>query len=161
MKRFRTFNAAPARTSSETALVISNVIAASLKASSHLDATATSTALTVAEPAILMLVSSRNLETIPLVLVAGETTLEIRCRYDGEAVGGEENLNPVPGMSSATSYLLHLPAPDPIRGAIEAIAKGHPALTTEDPGLHRSAEAAATPGADRTPLDLAALKDLL
>lgn len=160
MKRYRTFNASPARTSSATVAIITDVIRASLAAASDVDDADVTDALAAAEQALLILVSSRTLKTTPLVLIAGSTELEIICRYDAAAVGGEENLNPVPGMASATSFTVHFPTTEPIGTTIEALTAGHPALTTDPPSLSPN-PAAAVAKSGQVPLDLAALKELL
>lgn len=160
MKRYRTFNASPARTSSATVAIITDVIKASLAAAPGVDDTDVNSAMATAEPALLMLVSSRSLTTTPLVLVAGSTELEITCRYDAAAVGGEENLNPVSGMASTKSFAIHFPTPDPIGTTIEELTASHPALTT-DPLSLKPKPAAALATSGEAPLNLAALKELL
>lgn len=159
MRRTRTLNAAPARSASAAVDAMSGVVMTSLAAASGISGNAVNQALGAVRPALLMLVSGRYLKTSPVVLVAGDTICEIYCRYDAEAVSGEENLNAVPGMSKADTFALHLPAPAPLAGAIENIVCSDPHLTTAPaPSEVKSAAATSAVG---TGLDLDALKDLL
>jgi len=158
MRRIRTFNAAPSRSASVTVDTVCEVVATSLAASA-ISTSAVNNTLAAARPALLMLISGRHLKKNPVVLVAGDTICEIYCRYDAEAVSGEENLNAVPGMSKADTFTLYLPAPAPLTSAIEDIATSDSHLTTE-PAPSEVKAAVASAGAG-TGLDLDVLKDLL
>jgi hypothetical protein len=158
VKRTRVVNAAPARNASETVATISDVIAASLAAASEIDNDQVTAALSKARATLLMLVSSRRMKDSPVVLVAGNAICEFFCRYDAAAVGGEENLNPVPGMSTATTFMLHVPAPEPLAGPIAALVAGNKHLTTE-PAPAAAPTAARAAGS--SPIDLTAIKELL
>lgn len=159
MRRTRTFNAAPARTASGTVAVMTSVIADSLTAASGIDTSDLTAALGAAWPALLMLTSGRHLKDTPVVLVAGNTVCDLYCRYDNDAIGGEENLNPVPGMSTADTFRLHLPAPGPLAAAIGAAVAKNKHLTTDlAPAETKKVSASA---AGSSPLDLISLRELL
>lgn len=161
MRRTRTFNAAPARSASATVDTVCDVVATSLASASAVSASAVNKSLVALRPALLMLISGRHSKGMPVVLVAGDTICEIYCRYDDEAVTGEESLSAVPGMSKAITFMFHLPSPAPLTGVIKDIASSDSHLTT-DPAPSKvkvaSATAAAAAGSG---LDMTALKDLL
>jgi hypothetical protein len=64
----------------------------------------------------------------------------------------EEDLGPVPGGSSASTWKVHLPAPEPLNADITAAVAGSDHLTTETPP-----SAAVKSAASAELLDLAAL----
>lgn len=160
MKRTRTLNAAPERSSIATVEVMSKLVIDSLAGASNLEQSDVAAALKAAAPGLLILTSGRHLWKTPVVLVAGDTICEIYCRYDNEALGGAENLNPIPGTSTAEDFSLHLPAPEPLTSAIAAVVSGHPALTTELAPLAPPQKVCAS-ASMQAPLDLKALKEIL
>jgi hypothetical protein len=131
VKRHRLISASPARGTSQTVAVITDLVTSTLRAADGIAATSVDAALLAARPALLLLVSSRHLATYPVVLVAGQTVCEILCRYDGDAIDGDENLSPVQGMSAADSFMLHLPAPDQLREPVGAAAACNAHLSTD------------------------------
>lgn len=171
MRRTRTVNSSPERSSGTTVEILTELITTSLAPSKVPSATVTA-ALEVARPALLMLVSGRHLNTQPVVLAAADTVCEFYCRYDDAAVGGEENLNPVTGLSTASTFTLYLPASGPLSNTIAAIVATNDHLSIEPaPTAAQTVKAAAHATAERTaagrvaagagPLDLASLEDLL
>lgn len=163
MRRTRTVNASPERSSGATVDVLVELIGASL-ASSEVSAATVTEALDAARPALLMLVSGRHLKTSPVVLVAAHTVGEFYCRYDDAAVGGEENLNPVPGMGAAATFTLYLPASGPLTDTIAGIVSTNEHLSVEStptPANTAAKTAGAGVAASAGPLDLASLENLL
>ncbi|GAA4402364.1 hypothetical protein GCM10023153_31420 [Ornithinibacter aureus] len=110
---------------------ITDLIATTLATAKRVDTQAVDFALSAARPALLLLVSSRHLKTVPVVLVAGQAVCEILCRYDEDAIDGEENLQAVSGVSAANSFTLHLPTPDQLGTTIETVAASNQHLTTD------------------------------
>jgi hypothetical protein len=67
------------------------------------------------------------------VLVADAVHLSVYTVSGVEAISIEENLGPVPGGSSASTWKVHLPAPEPLDVDITAALAGSTHLTTETP----------------------------
>ncbi len=155
MLRTRTIASAPARSTSQTWAAISKLITDTLERSPHIQRAEVEAVLRAAHGAGLALISGGHLERHDLVVVAGPMHLAIRTISGTAALTQEENLNPVPGAATATTWMLHLPAPAPVTGHIEAVADSSPHLTTEPPAGTSSA-LVATMG-----LDLAAVAQRL
>ena len=166
MRRTRTINASPERSSGATVDALVELIGATL-AASKVPAITVTEALNVARPVLLMLVSGRHLKTNPVVLAAADTLCEFYCRYDDAAVCGEENLNPISGMSMAETFTVYLPASGPLTDTIAGTVATNEHLSIEPAptaaGTAKSAaeSAGARVAATAGPLDLATLEDLL
>lgn len=170
MRRTRTINSSPERSSGTTVEVLIELITSSL-ASSKIPTATVAEALEAARPALLMLVSGRHLKTSPVVLRAADTVCEFYCRYDDAAVASEENLNPVLGMGTAATFTVYLPASGPLSDTIAGIVATNDHLSIEpaptaaesaSTATHTAADAAAgRVAAAAAPLDLASLEDLL
>lgn len=171
MRRTRTVNSSPERSSAMTVEVLTELITTSL-AHSKVPAATVTEALEVARPALLILVSGRHLRTHPVVLAAADTVCEFYCRHDDAAVGGEENLNPVPGLGTAVTFTLYLPASGHLSDTIADIVATNDHLCIEPaPTQAESTKTAAHTATERTaggrvaaaagPLDLASLEGLL
>lgn len=163
MRRIRTVNSSPERSSTMTVEVLTELITASL-AHSKVPAATVTEALEVARPALLMLVSGRHLKTHPVVIAAADTVCEFYCRYDAAAVGGEENLNPVPGMGTASTFTLYLPASGSLSDTIAGIVATNEHLSIEPAPTTAKTHKTAAGGrvaAAAGPLDLASLEELL
>ena len=156
MRRTRSINSSPERSAWATVDVLVQVISASL-VPSKVDSARVNAALEAARPALLMLISGRHLKAAPVVLVAAETICEFYCRYDDAAVGGEENLNPIPGLTAAETFTIHLPASGPLVDTIAGLIATNEHLTIAPPPTEvKTANAAVA-----APLDLASLREML
>jgi hypothetical protein len=78
-------------------------------------------------------VSARHLEKNPVVLVADPVHLSVYTVSGVEALSIEENLSPVPGGSSTSTWKVHLPAPEPLTADIAAAIADSDHLTIETP----------------------------
>jgi hypothetical protein len=152
MQRRRQIAAVPARSASETVPTINALLRETLAASPSLPTTEVDEALDVARPALLALVSGGHTDQHPLVLVAAVLHLSVTTVSGDSALTLDENLNPVPGASSATTWTLYLPTPDPLAGLVRATAKQHARLSAEAPPATADAETKAT-----SPVDFDAL----
>lgn len=133
MKRHRKIAAAPERTTSESATVISDLIRDTLTCSEKLDSATIDDALVTARPALLALTSGGHLDRDPLVVVAAQLQLSITTVTGDGALMLEENLDAVPGAASEEDWTLYLPPSPPLGALVESIASGHPNLSAEAP----------------------------
>ena len=154
MQRYRTVAAAPQRSASATWQVITDLVADTIAASAALSRSDAEQAMAIAAPAGRMLIAGGHLDRHPLTLVAGQVHCEITTASGTAALTAEENLNPVPGAASATTYTLHLPAPDPLAAVVAAAVAGHPRLSDAAP----SAPEARGAGGAGPLIDLGALR---
>jgi hypothetical protein len=123
MLRRRDVAASPVRRADEAWTVIVELIADTLDRSAAIDRADVLDAFGVAAIIGPRLVAARHLEKSPVVLVAELVHLSI-CTVSGvEAISIEENLGPVPGGSSASTWRVHLPAPDPLNADITAAVR--------------------------------------
>jgi len=133
MLRRRDIAASPARRADEAWAVIVELIADTLDRSAAIDRTDVVDAFGVAGIIGPRLVAARHLEKSPVVLVADPVHLSIYTVSGVEAISIEENLGPVPGGSSASTWKVHLPAPEPLNADITAAVAGSDHLTTDTP----------------------------
>jgi hypothetical protein len=131
MLRRRDIAASPARPADEAWAVIVELIADTLDRSAAIDRTDVLDAFGVAGIIGPRLVAARHLEKSPVVLVADPVHLSIYTVSGVEAISIEESLGPVPGGSSASTWRVHLPAPEPLKADITAAVAGSDHLTTE------------------------------
>lgn len=158
MLRRKEVAASPLRDSIETADVIATLIANSLSSAKTISAASVTATLSAAIPAIRMLVAAGHLDHTPLTLVAGDTACEIFTVSGKAALHHDENLNPVLGMTSATTYTLYLPG-DVLVAVVEAAdeADGNIALGTPDPSAIGTS-AAAQPSTRTSLIDFNAIR---
>lgn len=133
MLRRRDIAASPVRRADETWTVIVDLIADTLERSETIHRADVLEAFGPAEILGARLVSARHLEKSPVVLVADPVHLSVYTVSGSEAISMEENLGPVPGGSSATTWKVHLPAPAPLTADIIAAVAYSDHLTTESP----------------------------
>lgn len=88
-----------------------------------------------------MLVAGGHLEKNALVTVAGELWLEITTVSGGGALTLEENLNPVPGGTTASDWTIFLPGCEPLAKLVRETARGHEHLSADEPKAVASASA--------------------
>lgn len=141
MQRRRQVAAAPHRSASETVATLSDLIRDTLTASEVLDHDEIDDALDEARPALLALVAGGHLDRSSLVLVAALLHLSITTVSGDGALTLEENLAVVPGATSATTWTLYLPTPEPLAGLVEATAEKHERLSAEAPPEDAAVEA--------------------
>jgi hypothetical protein len=133
MLRRRDIAASPVRRADEAWTIILELIADTLDRSAAIERADVLDALGVAGTIGPRLVAARHLEKSPVVLVADPVHLSIYTVSGVEAISIEENLGPVPGGSSASTWRVHLPAPEPLNADITAAIAGSDHLTTETP----------------------------
>jgi hypothetical protein len=131
MLRRRDIAASPVRSADEAWTVLVELIADTLDRSAAIERADVLDALGVAGIIGPRLVAARHLEKSPVVLVP--VHLSIYTVSGVEAISIEENLGPVPGGSSASTWRVHLPAPEPLNADIMAAIAGSDHLTTETP----------------------------
>jgi len=86
-----------------------------------------------AAPAGHILIAGGHLDRLPLVLIAGTVHCEITTISGTPALRAEENLNAIPGAAAATTFTIHLPAPDPLKQVVADAVAGHARLSHEEP----------------------------
>jgi hypothetical protein len=113
MARHRNIAGSPARTAGETWETISSLVSATLGKSSSIAESSVSTVMNDLSPAGLALVASGHLQKLPLTVVAEPLRLTINTVEGEDAFStmDDENLGPVPGAATATSWTVHLPTP--------------------------------------------------
>ena len=133
MLRRRDIAASPVRRADEAWAVIVDLIADTLDRSGAIDRADVLEAFGPAEIIGPRLVAARHLEKSPVVLVADPVHLSIYTVSGVEAISLEENLGPVPGGSSASTWKVHLPAPEPLTADVTAAVADSDHLTTDTP----------------------------
>lgn len=133
MLRRRELMASPIRRADETWAVIVELIADTLDRSDAIERTEVLDAFTIAETVGPRLVAGRHLEKSPIVLVAEPVHLSIYTVSGTEAFAVEENLSPVPGGTSASTWTVYLPDPAPLTADIAAALAGSKHLTSVAP----------------------------
>ncbi len=133
MLRRRDIAASPARRADEAWAVIMDLIADTLDRSTAIDRADVLDAFGVAGIIGPRLVAARHLEKRPVVLVADPVHLSVYTVSGAEAISTEENLGPVPGGSSASTWRVHLPAPEPLNADVTAAVADSDHLTTDIP----------------------------
>lgn len=143
MRRRREVAAAPARSASETVATINDLVRDTLSASTNVDLAEVDDALDTARPALLALVAGAHLDRDPGVLVAAVLHLSITTVSGDRALTLDENLAPVPGAATATTWTLYLPPADPLADLVKATAAKHERLSADEPPEDAAAEASA------------------
>lgn len=133
MLRRRDVAASPVRRADETWTVIVELIADTLDRSGAIERADVVEAFGAADIIGPRLVSARHLEKSPVVLVADPVHLCVYTVSGVEAISLEENLGPVPGGSSASTWKVHLPAPEPLTADVTAAVADSDHLTTDTP----------------------------
>ena len=133
MLRRRDVAASPVRRADETWTVIVELIADTLDRSGAIERADVLQAFGAAEIIGPRLVSARHLEKSPVVLVADPVHLSVYTVSGVEAISLEENLGHVPGGSSASTWKVHLPAPEPLTTDVTAAVADSDHLTTDTP----------------------------
>lgn len=126
--RHRAIAAAPARSAQQAWAVISQLVVETLATSTDIDGSAVAKELAAIAPVAVVLIASGHLEEVPLVLDAPPLTLEISIVSGDDVLELEENLRPVPGAATATTWTMALPMPSPFTAMIEAALTPHPHL---------------------------------
>lgn len=133
MLRSREVAAAPVRSASETWTVIATLVADTIERSSSLTRAEAEHAVQAAAPVGRMLVAAGHLDRHPLTLIAGTVHCQITTVSGTAALTLQENLNPIPGATSAEDFTLYLPTPPPLECLVQAAADGHRRLSADSP----------------------------
>jgi hypothetical protein len=156
MQRHRQICAAPRRAASETWSAITTLVVGTLERSRAIAAADVSAVMEFAAPAGRMLIAGGHLDRHPLVVAAAPVDLSITTVSGTGALTEEENLAPVPGGTSATGWMIYLPAPDPLASVVRSMVVSSAHLSAGQPpdgATAKSAVMTGTPGL----VDLAAL----
>lgn len=135
MLRRREIAASPARRADEAWTAVVELIADTLDRSTNIERSEVVEALSGLTAVGPRLVAGRHLEKIPVVLAADQVRLSIFTVSGAEAMNLEENLAPVPGGTSATTWKVYVPAPDPLAAEVAAAVAGvgSTCITAEPP----------------------------
>jgi hypothetical protein len=150
MARHRAIAGSPARTAGETWATISTLVADTLGKSSSITESAVTTVMNDLSPAGLALVASGHLQKHPLTVVAEPLYLTITTVEGEEAFSAmdEENLSPVPGATTATTWKVYLPSPVGLSDLVaEVVAGSEHASAASPPSESVTKEASASNGA--------------
>jgi hypothetical protein len=150
MARHRAIAGSPARTAGETWATISTLVADTLGKSSSITESAVTTVMNDLSPAGLALVASGHLQKHPLTVVAEPLYLTITTVEGEEAFSAmdEENLSPVPGAATATTWKVYLPSPVGLSDLVaEVVAGSEHASAASPPSESVTKEASASNGA--------------
>jgi hypothetical protein len=101
-----------------------------------------------------MLVAGGHLERYPIVVVADSLHLSITTVSGPAAANLEEDLEAVPGGAPARTWTVHLPTPDPVGEAVQAVVAGQAHLSAQEPAAYGGTKTLARNG---TAIDLDAL----
>ena len=134
MKRSRTIAASPVRSAAEAWRVVTALIADTLERSPDVAAGSVAGELAVLDGLGPALIAGGHLEAKGLVLCDVGLHVTILVVAADAALSVEENLNPVPGGSSATDcWMLHIPLPGALDASVVAAAARSSHLTVEKP----------------------------
>jgi hypothetical protein len=135
MARHRYIAGSPARTAGETWATISTLVSGSLGKSSSITESAVTMVMNDLSPAGLALVASGHLQKHPLTVVAEPLYLTIATVEGEEAFStmDEENLNPVPGAGTATTWKVYLPSPIGLNDLVAEVVAGNEHASADSP----------------------------
>lgn len=159
MERTRFIAAAPVRSASEAWKVVSTLLSDTLERSPAVPIGSVSKELAPLKGLGPALIAGGHLECEGLVLVDEGLHLTINVVTADAALDIEENLNPVPGGTSATEgWTLFLPPTGPLDSAVKAAVKNSTHLSTGTPP--KSAPVEKSGEASRSLIDVNALRRL-
>lgn len=153
MRRRRDIAASPQRSAPAAWQTVKDLICDTLERSSSIARSDVDAALLPLDTVGRMLISAGHLEKHPLVLMAGETELEIGTVSGGPALTLEENLNPVPGAAAATDWTLHVPQVEPMAKLVRSTVKGKVHLSADEAAAPVAANGAAPRAGSAVDLD--------
>ena len=133
MLRRRNIAASPMRRADETWDVIVTFVADTLDCSSDIERADVINAFEAVATIGPRLIAARHLEKTPLVLLADPIHLSLFCVSGADALSTKENLSPVPGGSSATTWKVYFPAPETLEADILAAVATSKYLTVDSP----------------------------
>ena len=134
MERHRTIAASPVRSAFEAWEVVTTLIANTLERSPAVPAGSVGAELAALAGLGPVLVAGGHLERKGLVLCDVGLHVTVTVVTADAALGVNENLNPVPGGSSATDgWTLHIPLPGALDASVAAAAKRSSHLSVETP----------------------------
>jgi hypothetical protein len=134
MERSRYIAAAPIRSASEAWKVVCTLIADTLERSASVVSGSVIKELQCLNGIGPALIAGGHLENVGLVLADDDMYVTIQVLTADAALDLAENLNPIPGGSSATAgWVVYLPSSGPLKTTIEAAAKKSIHLSTEKP----------------------------
>lgn len=145
MVLYRAIVASPLRNATATWQVITDLVADTIAKSPRLSRDDAQRAMSMAAPVGRMLIAGGHLDRYPVTLIAGTVHCEITTVSGTTALNAEANLNAIPGAGAASSYTIHLPAPDPLQAAVAAVVSGHDRLSDAAPPLAQTHTASASP----------------
>ncbi|MGH3873627.1 MAG: hypothetical protein ACRDSR_19310 [Pseudonocardiaceae bacterium] len=137
--------ASPLRSATATWQVITDLVADTIAKSPNLSRDDAERAMSVAAPVGRILIAGGHLDRCPVILIAGTVHCEITTISGTTALTAEENLNAVPGAATASTYTIHLPAPDPLQAAVAAAVSGHDRLSDAEPSPAHTHAASVSP----------------
>lgn len=133
MQRYRQIGAAPRRSASETWSVITTLVVGTLERSPSITAADVAAAMECAAPAGRMLIAAGHLDRHAVLVTADPVDLAITTVSGMAALTLDENLAPVPGGATATSWMIYLPDPEPLTVAVRSAVVGSAHLLAGDP----------------------------
>jgi hypothetical protein len=134
MERTRLIAAAPVRSASEAWQVLLTLLADTIERSSSVPTGSVIKELASLKGIGPALIAGGHLESKGLVVVDRGLHLTIRVLTADAALDVEENLNPVPGGTSATEgWIVYFPSAGPLDNAVNAAVKNSSHLSTDDP----------------------------
>lgn len=142
MLRYRSFAAAPVRSTSSTWQVITDLVADTVATAAALSRSDAERAMAMAAPVGRMLVAGGHLDRHALILVAGQVHCEVTTISGTAALTTDENLNPVPGAAGSETFMIYLPAPEPLAAVVSAAVAGHAHLSDAVPTSPKTSTAA-------------------
>ena len=156
MERHRTIAASPVRSATQAWKVVTKLIVDTLEHSPAVPAGSVGVELAALDGLGPALVAGGHLESKGLVLCDVGLHITVTVVTADAALRVKENLNPVPGGTSATDgWMLYLPLPGALNTSVEAVAKRSSHLSIEPPP--KSAQATKKPKGST--IDLVALRE--
>ena len=137
MDRHRKIAGSPVRTANEVWTVITNLVVVTLDRSPDIDGRDVRRTLDAFGAAGRALIAAGKLNTASITLVAVPLRLAIHTVSGEDAFRAleDENLNPVPGASTAADWILHVPRPDGLAALVDEVVQGITHVSTDRPDV--------------------------
>ena len=133
MRRHRDIAAAPYRSASVAWQVITQLVIDTFERSTAIARADVEKAMAVAAPIGRHLIAGGHLDRRPLTVIASPVYCTISTVSGSAALSLEENLSPVPGGTSATEFMIYVPASEALADAVKEMAALSPYLSSDLP----------------------------
>lgn len=158
--RHRAIAGVPERSATAVADLVVEMLIETLAPAATLDHDVVAHELDAIRGATRMLIAGKHLSSPGIVLRADPLRLEITVVTGDKAASVNENLEKVAGAASATDWMVHLPAPTPIRDWIADAARALDHVTIDAaPAVTEAGAASASSAVQAVDIHIDALRE--